>query len=289
MGAALAVCKTPPVVKGAEHPERTDSSPTEKEVWHISSRPPADEEEAEEEDDRPISLADLNGRWVSKNGHIHMIGMDLIQWADGEYLSRILLHHSGFSTSCHGITHHAELCKDRLHWSDGDVWVRHKAGPQTGARRQCDLGANTVAAVLDQSAAGTLLGYLGVTSCVFGKPRVADERRSPSAPVVISTPPVAQPREAGPISAASRKPSVHRPRPKMRSTSDRCSSGRPSIDSSRSSFGVGHHSRHADHQPRPSTASSESPSPRYNFSQQESPFATSETLAPRFDGLTPPP
>mmetsp|Transcript_11534 Transcript_11534/g.32643 ORF Transcript_11534/g.32643 Transcript_11534/m.32643 type:complete len:198 (+) Transcript_11534:77-670(+) len=79
------------------------------------------------------------GRWVTGNGNTQLIGLEGVQWSDGQ-ATKIVKKRMGaggtptLMTQLHGGTYWAQLLPDgRLQWSDGDIWVREdSSGPATG-------------------------------------------------------------------------------------------------------------------------------------------------------------
>mmetsp|Transcript_76365 Transcript_76365/g.171302 ORF Transcript_76365/g.171302 Transcript_76365/m.171302 type:complete len:211 (-) Transcript_76365:44-676(-) len=85
------------------------------------------------------------GRWVSRNGNVHIVGADDICWADGT-ATKLTVEVTGQGrvkclTSLNGKSYMGELVSvDKIQWDDGDVWLREKRGPETATSRALSLG-----------------------------------------------------------------------------------------------------------------------------------------------------
>merc|ERR1712008_370553 len=76
------------------------------------------------------------GRWVTSKGNVHLIGLESIQWSNGElsefYAYKRWRKPPVCQTKMGGAKFTGELRPDdTLLWSDGDVWVRDTRAPGT--------------------------------------------------------------------------------------------------------------------------------------------------------------
>ena len=78
----------------------------------------------------------FSGRWVTSKGNVHFIGLEAIQWSNGDVSPFVVQRHWGRLPTCatnvRGKTFTAELKPDdTLVWSDGDIWVRDTRKTET--------------------------------------------------------------------------------------------------------------------------------------------------------------
>jgi len=76
------------------------------------------------------------GRWVTSKGNIHLIGLESIQWSNGEISEFYAYKRWRQSPVCQTKMGEARFTgelrpDDTLLWSDGDVWVRDTRAPGT--------------------------------------------------------------------------------------------------------------------------------------------------------------
>lgn len=90
------------------------------------------------------AMETLAGRWIGGAGGLHLIDKSYVHWGDGNVSKLRTFLIAGVphcATTVHGFTYRGELKAGRIHWSDGDIWIRDtKGGNQGEAPRSCSLG-----------------------------------------------------------------------------------------------------------------------------------------------------
>eukprot|EP00419_Tripos_fusus_P007503 CAMPEP_0172685866 /NCGR_PEP_ID=MMETSP1074-20121228/20543_1 /TAXON_ID=2916 /ORGANISM="Ceratium fusus, Strain PA161109" /LENGTH=231 /DNA_ID=CAMNT_0013505087 /DNA_START=90 /DNA_END=782 /DNA_ORIENTATION=+ len=80
-----------------------------------------------EETDEPH----FSGRWVTSKGNVHFIGLEAIQWSNGDMSDFASERRCGRRPTCSADVRGKRVTgelrpDDTLAWSDGDIWVRER-------------------------------------------------------------------------------------------------------------------------------------------------------------------